>query len=113
DKIYVNGCWVASKGTDTIEVFDSLTEQTMATIPSGVASDVDDAVAAARAAFESWSTTPAIERAAHLRRIADGLDERTEELAELITRETGMPIDLCREIQVQAATYGFRQAAGL
>jgi len=113
DKIYVNGRWVASSGTETIEVFDSLTEEPMATIPSGTAADVDIAVAAAKAAFESWSNTPAPERAAHLRRIADGLDGRTEELAELITREAGMPIDLCRQIQVEAATYGFRQAAQL
>jgi len=113
DKIYVDGRWVASTGTETIEVFDSLTEEPMATIPSGTAADVDIAVAAAKAAFESWSNTPAPERAAHLRRIADGLDERTEELAELITREAGMPIDLCRQIQVEAATYGFRQAAQL
>ena len=40
DKIYINGRWVASSGTDTIEVFDSLTEEVMATIPSGVAADV-------------------------------------------------------------------------
>jgi len=113
DKIYINGCWVASNGTDVIEVFDSLTEEPMATIPSGVAADVDAAVAAAKAAFEPWAATPAQERAAYLGRIADGLDERTEELADLITREAGMPIDLCREIQVQAATYGFRQAARL
>ncbi len=113
DKIYINGRWVPSSGTDTIDVFDSLTESVMATVPSGVAADVDAAVAAAKKAFGPWSATPASERAAHLARIADGLDERTEELAELITREAGMPIDLCREIQVQAATYGFRQAAGL
>jgi len=113
DKIYINGRWVASSGTDTIEVFDSLTEEVMATIPSGVAEDVDAAVAAAKAAFGAWSTTPAGYRAGCLGRIADALDGRTEELAELITREAGMPIDLCREIQVQAATYGFRQAARL
>src|SRR3954453_11338005 len=113
DKIYINGRWVPSSGTDTIDVFDSLTESVMATVPSGVAADVDAAVAAAKAAFEPWAATPAQERAAYLGRIADGLDERTEELADLITREAGMPIDLCREIQVQAATYGFRQAARL
>src|SRR6476620_3913198 len=113
DKIYINGRWVPSSGTDTIEVFDSLTEAVMATVPSGVAADVDAAVSAAKSAFGAWSTTPAGYRSRYLGRIADVLDERTEELAALITREAGMPIDLCREIQVQAATYGFRQAAQL
>jgi acyl-CoA reductase-like NAD-dependent aldehyde dehydrogenase len=40
DKIYINGQWIASEGTSTISVFDSLTEQVMATIPEGTAGDV-------------------------------------------------------------------------
>ena len=48
DKIYINGRWVASEGTATIAVHDSLTEQVMATIPEGTAGDVAKAAAAAR-----------------------------------------------------------------
>jgi aldehyde dehydrogenase (NAD+) len=113
DKLYINGAWVPSAGTATIEVFDSLTEDVMATIPAGVASDVDSAVAAAKAAFVPWWNTPVNERAKHLTRIADALDARTQELTDLITRETGMARSVSEPVQVGSAVASFRQAAAL
>ena len=79
DKIYINGRWVASEGKATIAVHDSLTEQVMATIPEGTADDVAKAAAAAKAAFESWSTLPAAERAKYMSRIGDALAGRMDE----------------------------------
>ena len=58
DKLYINGAWVSPSTTETIDVFDSVTEEVMASIPAAAASDVDAAVAAAKAAFESWSVVP-------------------------------------------------------
>jgi aldehyde dehydrogenase (NAD+) len=113
DKLYINGRWVASTGTDTIDVLDSLTETVMGTIPAGVAGDVDDAVAAAKAAFPEWSTTPVEQRAKYMNQIADALDARLDELAALITRETGMAYSVSQPVQVGGAVYGFRQAASL
>ena len=63
-------------------MIDSLTEDVMATIPAGTAADVDAAVAAAKAAFAAWSTTPSEERAKFLTRIGDALGARTDELAD-------------------------------
>ena len=57
DKIYIDGAWVPSTATATIEVIDSTTEEVMATIPEGTPEDVDRAVQAAAAAFGSWSAT--------------------------------------------------------
>ena len=37
DKIYINGAWVASTGTGTLDVIDSTTEEVLATIPEGTA----------------------------------------------------------------------------
>src|SRR5207247_11419245 len=51
--------------------------------------DVDDAVAAARAAFPAWSRTPWQDRVALLRRAADLISERSNELAALMTMEVG------------------------
>ena len=48
DKIYINGSWVASTGSGTLDVIDSTTEEVMATIPEGTAEDVDKAVAGGR-----------------------------------------------------------------
>src|SRR5262245_54996295 len=51
DRLYINGAWVPSTGTGTIEVTNSTTEAVMGRIPEGTPEDVDMAVKAARAAF--------------------------------------------------------------
>ena len=48
DKIYIDGAWVPSTGTGSIEVVNASTEQVMGSIPEGTAEDVDKAVAAAK-----------------------------------------------------------------
>ncbi|HMA47975.1 MAG TPA: aldehyde dehydrogenase family protein, partial [Frankiaceae bacterium] len=109
--VYVGGSWVPSKGTGVIDVVDSTTEQVMGTVPDGVPADVDAAVAAARAAFPQWAGTPVGRRAELLRRVAEGLRERTEEIAELVAREVGMPVGLARAVQVGLALADFSDAA--
>lgn len=113
DKIYINGQWVASRGTATISVFDSVTEDVMATIPEGTADDVAAAAAAARDAFESWSTLPKEERAKYMNRIGDALGGRMDEIASAISRETGMAKPLSNIIQVGIPINSFKQAAVL
>jgi aldehyde dehydrogenase (NAD+) len=98
--IYVDGAWVPSGGTGTIDVYGAATEEVVGRIPDGVAADVDRAVAAAKAAFPAWSTTAPEERAKHLQRIQEGLFARQDELAQLIATEVGMPLKLAAMIQV-------------
>ncbi|HEV7863335.1 MAG TPA: aldehyde dehydrogenase family protein, partial [Acidimicrobiia bacterium] len=104
DTIYIDGSWVTSGGTGTIDVYGAATEEVVGRIPDGVAADVDRAVAAARAAFPAWSATAPEERAKHLQRIQDGLAARQAELAELIATEVGMPLKLAAMIQVGLPT---------
>lgn len=99
DTIYINGAWVPSAGSGTLEVTNSTTEEVMGTIPDGTAADVDAAVAAAKAAFGIWSTTPADERAKYCARIADGLAARMDEVATLVSQEVGMVKSLSKVIQ--------------
>ncbi|MEX1105759.1 MAG: aldehyde dehydrogenase family protein [Ilumatobacteraceae bacterium] len=113
DTIYVNGSWIPSQGEGTLEVTDSATEEVIATIPNGTAADVDAAVAAARAAFEGWSSLPKDERAAYLMKIHAGLEARTDEIAQTIAREVGMPLMLSNLIQVGLPKANFAIAAGL
>jgi len=113
DKVYIGGAWVASAGTGTIDVIDSITEEVMATIPAGNAADVDRAVIAARGAFESWSATSAEERAKYLTRIGEALGARMDELATTISRETGMVKALSKAIQVGLPINSFNSAAQL
>jgi len=113
DKIYINGAWVPSQGKGVLEVTNSATEEIIATIPDGTTGDVDKAVAAARAAFPAWSNLPKETRAEYLMKIYAGLEERTQEIAEAIAREVGMPVGMSTMIQVGLPKGNFAIAAGL
>ena len=54
DKLFIGGEWVDPAGSETIDVINSSTDEVMGRIPQGTPEDVDRAVQAARAAFESW-----------------------------------------------------------
>ena len=97
---YINGHWTKAQSTDFLPVHDASTEAVMATVPAGSAGEAEAAVAAARAAFEGWSSLPVETRAAFLDKIAAGVKARTEELALAIACEVGMPLKLARAIQV-------------
>ena len=103
DKIYINGAWVPSTGKGTLDVIDSATEEVFATIPEGTAEDVDKAVEAAAAAFPGWAATSREERAKLLTRIGEALGARTDEIAQVISHEVGMPMTLSGAIQVGPA----------
>ena len=107
DKLYIDGQWVPSTGTGTIDVICSSTEEIMGKIPEGTAADADAAVRAARAAFEGWAATPAVERAAFLKKIQDGLKARAEEIGKTIAMEVGMPLKLATMIQAGLPTLSF------
>jgi aldehyde dehydrogenase (NAD+) len=107
DRIFIGGEWVAPAGDETIAVVNPATEEPLGSIPACGAEDVDRAVAAARAAFEAWAATPPAERGAHLAAVAAGLQERREEIAAAITAELGMPLKLCKAIQVGLPTGAF------
>ncbi len=104
DKLYIDGAWVPSTGTDTIDVINAATEEVMGRIPEGTPDDVDRAVAAAKAAFTSWRDTPADERAKYILRLQEGLAARMQEIAEVITGEVGMPITFSNMIQAGLPT---------
>ena len=107
DKLYINGQWAAPKGSKSIDVINASTEEVMGRIPEGSAADVDAAVAAARAAFETWSVTSAAERAGYLFKIQEGLKARMEEIGKLIAGEVGMPVKLATMIQAGSPTATF------
>ncbi len=99
DKLFINGQWVKSTGTGTIDVINSTTEEVMGRIPEGTAEDVNAAVAAAKAAFVSWSTTPVEERRRYLQLIADKLGAKKDEIAALVAAEVGMPLAMATAVQ--------------
>lgn len=94
NEIYVDGAWEASSGAGTIAVIDATTEATLGHVPEGTADDVDRAVAAARTALPGWAATPVEDRAKALERLSEALQARMAELATLVTREVGTPVNL-------------------
>lgn len=110
---YINGQWVAPHGTGRLEVVHSTTEEIIGRIPEGEPADIEDAVAAARQAFEPWSNSPLEERAAALHKIADGLEQRQEEIGLVITREVGMPKAMAWAIQAGLPIKVLRSTADL
>ena len=111
DKLYIDGAWMPSEGSGTIDVYDSTNGEVIATIPSGTTGDVGRAVQAARAAFETWSTTTPEERAKALTRVGEGLAARMDEIATVITREAGMPKWLSTIVQAGLPINSFNTAA--
>jgi len=99
DQLYIDGQWVQPSGSGTIDVINASTEQVMGHIPAGDAADVDRAVAAAKAAFETWSRTDVAERSKFIQGLADALGARNQELAETMCGEVGMPMFLSQLVQ--------------
>src|SRR5258708_8430642 len=91
---YVNGQWVSSSTGETFPVFDPSTEEVIANVAAASASDVDKAVKAARAAFDSgsWPATTAQDRGRILFQLAEKIRQNQPMLAELESRHTGKPI---------------------
>jgi aldehyde dehydrogenase (NAD+) len=109
---YIGGQWVPVEG-DMLPVVNPATEQVVGDIAAGSATDVDRAVAAARAAFPAFSALPAGERAAYLERIRSLVLERAEEFAQAISREMGAAIGYARGTQVSLAVEHLRVARDL
>jgi acyl-CoA reductase-like NAD-dependent aldehyde dehydrogenase len=111
DKLYIDGAWVAPAGDETLDVIDSTSEAVYATIPAGTPADIDRAVAAAKAAFPGWADTSASERGQLLLRVAEELEARRDEIADIMTHEVGMPKPLSAAIQVGTGISAFRNAS--
>ena len=101
-EFYIDGSWTAPKAGTDLEVIDPSTEDPFAVISLGGQADTDAAVAAARRAFDDWSTTPAAERVALVEKILEIYERRSDEMAETISREMGAPIDMAKAQQAPA-----------
>jgi betaine-aldehyde dehydrogenase len=88
---FINGNYVAARAENGFDVIDPATEESYATSPVSSAADVDDAYAAAATAFESWGETTPSQRQLALFRIADAMESRADEFADLESKDTGKP----------------------
>jgi len=109
---YVGGAWREASATETLPVTDPARGSEIGRVPLSGAADVDAAVAAARAAFPRWRSTPAPERARVLFRLKALLEEHKEELAVELTREHGKIVSETRG-EVQRGIENVEHACGI
>ena len=88
---FINGKYVAARTTSSFELIDPATGVAYAASPVSGAADVDAAFSAAAAAFEEWGETTPAQRQLALFRIADAIESRAEEFADLESKDTGKP----------------------
>ncbi|RWU21368.1 aldehyde dehydrogenase [Pseudomonas alkylphenolica] len=93
-QLYINGHWVDPIKGGTFDTLDPSNETLIARVAAASAADVDLAVQAAREAFDEgpWPQMSGSARAAVLRRMAQGIRDRQQELAELEVRDNGKPL---------------------
>ncbi len=116
DALFVGGRWVTPSGSDRIEVTSASTEQFLGSVPDGTSADVDRAVAAARTAFDDpagWSAWSPRQRQLALTRLADALDERSQETVRRVSGQNGMPVTTGAYSEAVAPGYLLRYYAGL
>ncbi len=103
--------WIGGRRVASAATFSDICpidEQPLAQVAGGGREEIDAAVAAAGAAFPAWARTPAPDRAAALRRIADGIDERADEFARVETADNGALLRSHRRGVIPRAARNFR-----
>src|SRR4051794_28563322 len=112
-QLLIDNEWRDAAGAQTMDVVNPATEEVIGTVAAAGASDVDAAVAAARAALDGpGGKMPAGERGRLVSRLADRLMERADEVARLETLHNGKPIFESRQIEIPAAAECFEYFAG-
>ncbi len=101
-QFYIDGAWVDPVTPARIDVIDPSTEEVYTQISAGSKADVDKAVAAAKAAFQTFSQVSKADRLALLKRILEVYNERYEDIAQAVSQEMGAPIVFARTAQVWA-----------
>ena len=95
--MYINGKWLPAKSGDTFDVFNPADGECIGQIPDGGREDAELAIQSAADAFRIWSGTTTYARSAYLYEAYRIMMERQEDLAQLMTREQGKPIQAARD----------------
>ncbi|XP_052674330.1 2-aminomuconic semialdehyde dehydrogenase-like [Crassostrea angulata] len=106
---FINGEFVSTD--NYIDSFDPSTGEVWAKIPDSGEKEVNEAVNAAKAAFPKWANTPVLERSKLMLKIADLIEARQSEFAELESRDQGKPVWLSKSVDIPRLMHNFRSFA--
>jgi len=113
-RLLINNEWVRSESGETFATINPATGDELAQVAEADAADVDKAVRAARRAFDRgpWRKTSASERGRLLHRLADLIEQHSDELAELETLDNGKPVAIARAADLPLTIACYRYYAG-
>jgi aldehyde dehydrogenase (NAD+) len=112
-KLLINNRWVPSESGKTFATVNPSTGEEICQVAEADAADVDNAVKAARAAFEGpWRKLRASERGRLLYRLADLIEANADELARLETLDNGKPLSIAKAVDVAKTVACYRYFAG-
>jgi betaine-aldehyde dehydrogenase len=109
---FVNGTYTDSRDGAYSDVIDPSTGSAYAQAPVSSAADVDDALGAAAAAFESWRDATPRERSRAMYQFADAIEKRAEDFIDAESRNTGKPVGFCRTDEIPPSVDHLRFFAG-
>lgn len=112
---FIGGQLRDSASSERISIVDPATEKPLGSLPRGAPDDVDEAVAAARRAYQSgeWRQLDGRERARRLRHVAGLMRDRSDEISEIETIDQGRPIRQSRDISVPKSAFAWEFYAGV
>tara|TARA_B100001121_G_scaffold288561_1_gene286761 strand:+ start:968 stop:2413 length:1446 start_codon:yes stop_codon:yes gene_type:complete len=105
---FIGGVFVEAHDGETLTNINPATGEEIGRIARSNKADVEAAVQASRLAQNEWSALTLLERADWLDRLADGLEQRKEELAQRESKDTGKPLALARRVDAQRSIDNFR-----
>jgi phenylacetaldehyde dehydrogenase len=113
-KMLINGKWVEAASGKTFPTYNPATGEVLSHVAEGDREDIDRAVKAARAAFETgpWAKISPSERGRMMWRLADLIEKHTEEFAQLESLDNGKPLKIARIADLPLAVDHFRYYAG-
>lgn len=111
-KNYINGEWVASKSSKTLDIVNPATTEIIARVPMSTKEEVLEAIQCAKTAFEEWRETPALTRSRYMFTLKSLMEEHFEELSQILTKEHGKTLDESRG-EVRRAIECVEHAAGI
>jgi len=103
--LLIDNRWQPATGGKTMPVYSPVTEDVIGHVPSAQSADIEKALASAAKGFEAWKATPAWTRAKILRRAADLMREHVEDIARIMSTETGKPLAEARGETTSSADY--------
>lgn len=105
---YINGELIPPASAQWLDNYNPAEGKVYSHIPDSDTKDIEEAVAAAKNAFPSWSKMPLAERSDILLKIAEGIDREFESLAEAESDDNGKPLKLAKAVDIPRASANMR-----